>query len=300
MGKTRRTSEDVTAEIIARIEETGLMPWDRPWIGGISIPRNPVTGKDYKGLNVLRLWASNHEIPLWAGYKQWASKGAQVQKGEKGTLIIAFKIYDRVDKATGEKTGKKGFMVRVLHVWNIAQTDADPADFGWNPERVVDTFEAHAEADAILSGYIENDGPSYEEIPGGGRAFYRPGTDEIKMPAREQFKTPEAFYGVAFHEAAHSTGHETRLGRDLSGFKGDHKYSKEELVAELTAAFLQAEIGLDTDHERENAAAYVKSWLKVLKGDPKMVSEAAGQAQKAAEYIKAKAGAERVVDAPAT
>ena len=281
--------EIVTEQIIKKITESGTIPWVKPWATrGGRMPTNAVSGKAYRGINPFLLSVAPYECSQWASFKQVQDLGGNVRKGEKASLVIFWKKLDpKVDasKQEGETSSaemRSPFMLRYYNVFNLDQCDGvdrpelPPANLDINP------IEAAA---AILNGY--QSAPSMEM--GGGRAFYRPSADSITMPDLGRFVSPEAYYGTLFHEMTHSTGHSSRLhrfeGSAATAHFGDAEYSKEELVAEMGAAFLKREAGILTSDEFDQSAAYLQGWLKALKNDPKMLVNAAAQAQKAADHI---------------
>lgn len=288
----------ITDQIVAAIE-AGTGDWKMPWHtqsghDNIIRPVNAVSGKAYRGVNTLALWIAADEKGYqqheWATFKQWQDKGATVRKGEKGSLIIFWKIGDIGDgKAAESEDGEvdsaqqgksRPILARGYVVFNADQVD------GYTPQAAPETPEPSpvqqperiARADqffAALGADIRH---------GGNRAFYRPSTDHIQMPAFEAFHDPIAYYGTLGHEAAHWTSAKHRLDRDLSGRFGSEAYAAEELIAELSAAFLSADLAL-TNEPRPDHAAYVTSWLKVLKNDNRAIFTAAAKAQQAIDYL---------------
>jgi antirestriction protein ArdC len=277
--------EIITERILEKLEQ-GTIPWQRPWSAG-GCPQNLVSGKEYRGVNVWLLGSQDFSSPYWLTFKQAESLGGTVRKGEKGTPCIFWKFLarDTENTVTGETETKQIPLIRFYNVFNVQQCDGishkrleaqaeEPAPF--NP------IEA---AEAIVTSYP--DAPSISQ-DGRGSAYYRPATDSIHMPERETFNSEAHFYATLFHEMTHSTGHESRLARPGVSNPiryGSHQYSQEELVAEMGSSFLLAEAGIDSDSLTDNSAAYVASWLKALKNDPKLVVLAAAQAQKAVDHI---------------
>jgi antirestriction protein ArdC len=272
--------EKITDQIIKALEN-GTVPWRKPWNGPGGLPTSMSTGKPYRGVNIMVLaltsMVNGYDSNLWGTYNQIEKQGGQVRKGEKSTAITLWKKAERIN-AEGEKV--ESFFMTTFNVFNAEQADG----------LILPTIEkiehnSIEEAEKIASAYL-TDGPAFST--GGDRAFYSPLTDSIKVPEMGYFSTAEGYYSTLFHEITHSTGHSTRLDRDgvTEGHRfGDADYSKEELVAELGAAFLCAESGIEPDAHLENTTAYIASWLKALKNDPKMVVEAAGKAQKAADLV---------------
>ena len=233
------------------------------------------------------LASENFSSPYWVTFKQAKQLGGNVRKGERSTPCVFWKWIARKNEndETGETENKKIPLVRYYNVFNVEQCDgithkrleadhAEPVPF--NP------IEA---AEAIVSGYPE---PPTIAQDGRGSAFYRPATDSIHMPMQESFDSEAHYYATLFHELSHSSGSEKRLARPGVTNRaryGGHEYSQEELVAEMGAAFLLAEAGIDSDGLVDNSAAYVASWLKALRNDKKLVVLAAAQAQKAVDHI---------------
>jgi antirestriction protein ArdC len=246
------------------------------------------TGKHYRGINHFLLsmisQMSGYPSPYWLTFKQVGERGGKVRKGQKGSPCFFWKVYDAGGGDRNEDTatdGKKRFVARYYTVFNVAQCDGlefpqpalpDPTTSGANPI---------AEAERIVAGYH---GPSIETK--GLRPCYLPLTDTVEMPERNMFFSPEGYYATLFHECVHSTGHVSRLGRIVESPApfGSADYSREELVAELGAAFLCSEAGI-APPVLENQAAYLAGWLKVLKTDRRAIVVAAAQAEKAADLI---------------
>jgi len=265
----------VTDQIITALE-SGTAPWRKPWKGSAS-PHNATTGKAYQGINWFLL--SMVGGGSFLTYKQAQSLGGNVKKGEKGNPIIFWNVVEKT-KANGD-IGKSAFL-KGYTVFSVSQCEGltlpapevDGVTIPFVPiERAEETI---ARTNAQISH-------------GGNRAFYRPATDQIQMPDKEAFLSPNEYYSTAFHELAHWTGHTSRLARkgieDVAAF-GSATYSKEELVAEMGAAFLCAEHGIDST--LENSAAYLQGWIKALKGDSSLAISAAGAASKAANFILGK------------
>ena len=293
---TRRSTSDatpkdvyqaVTDTILASLEK-GIIPWRKPWASTSSNQRpvNAVTGKPYRGINFWLLGLTDFTDHRFVSFKQAQDLGGNVIKGQKGFLIVYYadSVLINEKDADGELTGNK-IPVRLLkysYVFNVEQCE------GLNlPE--LPTVEPKNVNDAIDDA--EQVWESYKGKPsltfGGTSCYYRPSTDSIQMVKRENFDSSESYYHTLFHEAIHSTGHESRLNRKEVVSKvnfGSCDYSKEELVAELGASYLMAEIGMSND-TLENSVAYIASWLQALKNDKTMVIRAAGKASTACEWI---------------
>jgi antirestriction protein ArdC len=284
MGQT--AAEVLTASILADLEAGNLPPWQKPWRMSADAPRNATTGKAYRGANVwlLLLTAQNkgYTDPRWLTYNQAQSLGGSVLRGEKGTPVVFWKMtVKHADNADGETVESRSAMLRFYTVFNVAQTEGCKlADLPPAPP-APDPIDA---AEAIVAGM-----PNPPRIlwNGGNRACYSPSLDLIQLPARDSFESAEAVYGTQFHEMGHSTGHEKRLGR-TGVVEGQHfgsdSYGREELVAEMTAAMLSAEAGI-APAVIPNATAYLASWIRTIKEDPRVILTAAAQAQKASDYI---------------
>ncbi len=272
--------------------QAGVVPWHQGW-KDTGAPRSMATGKPYRGSNIFLLAAltaiRGYTSPWWGTYDQITREGGQVRAGEHGTIIVKWqrrRVVER-DELTGEDEVKIFYNLFYFKVFNAGQAHGLPAK--WHPKPGDQTeFEQVPGAEQILKSYLAGEGAPDLAYDGGGRAYYVPSADIIHLPRREAFAGPDEFYGTAFHECAHSTGHETRLARpgvtDQFSHFGSDKYGKEELVAEMTAGFLAALTG--TDGHFSNSAAYVGSWLATIKGDPKLVIQAAGQAARAADMIQ--------------
>jgi antirestriction protein ArdC len=274
----------VTDQIVNAIEagtESYRMPWKTSG-GFIASPINAVSKKPYRGINVLILWATAQEkgytSGTWGTYKQWQELGAQVRKGEKSANVVFWKFFDLEEKGGAEATPEKGSkrvpMARDYWVFN-----ADQVEGYQNPEETKLTRgERIAQAEEFFRGL------EIDLRPGGNRAYYSPSMDSVHMPAFEAFKEPLFYYSVLAHETTHWTGAEKRLNRDMKSRFGTEGYAMEELVAELGAAFLCAELSLPTD-PRIDHAPYIASWLQVLKNDKRAIFTAAAKAQEALNWM---------------
>jgi antirestriction protein ArdC len=280
-GGQARIYELVTAKITAQLE-AGTVPWQQGWANG-GLPRSMATRKPYRGINAFLLAFSGYRSAWWGTYDNIASLGGQVRAKQRGTIVILWKRIRVPDQDSADPGATKIIpMLRYYKVFNADQADGLPERFypqdGDAPAEV-------ASAEVVMKDYLSREGgPGLTW--GGSRAFYLPGTDTITLPARESFKDESYLYGTVFHEMTHSTGHESRLNRpgvaEFDHF-GSARYGKEELCAEMGAAFLAAMTG--TDQHFDNSAAYLASWLRTIKGDPKLVVQAAAQAQHAVDHI---------------
>lgn len=278
----------VTDKIVAMIEKgagTYRAPWHVP--GGFAVhPVNAATHAEYRGINVLTLWAEGMQMgyatPVWASYRQWRELGAQVRKNERGTIIMFWKeLASPDDEADAGETGKRRYVARASWVFNAAQVE------GYEPER---EMERKSEFERIreIETFIEAVQATVHH--GHATACYRRDVDVIQMPEREWFEpssrssAEEGYYAVLLHELTHWTGAQHRLNRNFGKRFGDNAYAFEELVAEIGAAFMCASFGISTE-PRPDHATYVASWLTVLKHDPKAIFTAARKAQEAFEHL---------------
>lgn len=279
--------EQVTERIIAQLE-AGLIPWRKEWkaTGHSNIPTNYATSKPYRGINVLLLMCAAFDgDSRFLTYKQAQAIGAQVRKGETGTPIVFWSTFE--GKETDKEETKRVPFMRTYTVFHISQCDGIPAELPFD----LPTFEPIPAAQSLVDGYLQRE--HIELKHGGDRAFYSPALDYLQMPARESFCSPDAYYSTLFHECGHSTGHKSRLARESDHKFGSELYSKEELCAELTAAYLCAETGISNELVETNHAAYIQSWLRALKNDKTMLISAAQRAQRAADRICDRAQLER-------
>lgn len=277
----------VTDRIVALLE-AGTVPWQKDWAQhpGDGIPCNAVTNRPYSGINVLLYWISGsqgYSRPRYLTYKQALAAGGQVRKGEHGEKVYLFSPHNiKVkDKKTGKEEDKSIPIIREYTVFNVEQCDNLPENIiNGKPAPVLQQDERIALADE----FVKATGADFRE--GKGKPCYVPSKDFITVPSFKNFRNKEGFYGSVFHELGHWTGHKTRLDRDLKSRFDKQAYAMEELVAELTAAFLLAEFGLNYEH---NNAAYLASWIEVLKSDKKAIISVCGKANQAAQYLRDKA-----------
>ncbi len=266
----------VTDRVITLLEQ-GTVPWHKSWSGGDEFPRNLISGKAYRGINVWLLGCAGYASPYWLSYKQAQDKGGQVRKGEKSSLAVFWKQLKVEDKATKEE--KTVRLLRYYRVFNVEQCDGIEYQ---KPEVKTPDFNPISECERIVSEMPNAPTIEHKEA----RAWYSRKLDKVNLPARETFDGEPEYYSTLFHELAHSTGHESRLGRlqDENSAFGSSVYAKEELIAEMSAAYLCATGGI-VNRTIDNSAAYIASWLKRLKDDRKLVVQAAGAAHRASDYI---------------
>ena len=284
--QTNQIYKRVTQQIIDAIEAGAgaasyRMPWHN-WGQSASCPTNITTGRAYRGINVVLLWAAaetqGYSSGRWATYRQWTAAGAQVRKGAKATPIIFWKTLTGApscaldDGDTG--TGPGRLLARTYFVFNGDQVE------GAEPQQQCVLTETET-----LTAAAQFFGRTGVQIRhGGDRAYYAPSIDQIWLPQHAQFRDSESYYAVLAHEMVHWTGAKHRLDRPLDGRFGDAAYAFEELIAELGSAFLAAHLGLSLE-PRPDHAVYIASWLKVLKSDPKAILTAASKAQQAADFL---------------
>lgn len=288
--------QTVTDRIIADLEQ-GELTWLKPWSAGNTVGRitRPLrhNGLSYGGINVLMLWAAATEAgyssACWMTFKQAQALGASVRKGEKGSMVVyagtISREGDENDDGDGDKHRDEGEVakripfLKTYSVFNVEQIDGLPDHYHVKPEPVIDPVERIAHADQFFAA------TRADIRHGGNRACYSGSGDHVQMPCFESFRSVEAYYATLAHELTHWTKHESRLDRKFGGKKfGDEGYAREEVVAELGAAFLCADLALTPEPGAEHAA-YIQSWLKVLRQDKRAIFSAAAHAQRAVEFL---------------
>jgi antirestriction protein ArdC len=280
--------QEVTDNLV-RLMEKGTAPWRKEWKGkGIAqgMPYNPFTKRNYSGVNVLQLWlvaaAKGYVSNAWGTYKQIREAGGQVRGGEKAARVVFFRHLEVKDAEgrqadQGEDATRFVPLMRVYSVFNAEQCD------GLNLPKPKPLPEAQRIERA--EAFIRSLGAKVQH--GGDVACYRIGGDEIHLPVPQHFTAPEAYYATSLHEHTHWTGHKSRLDRATLGQRyGTEAYAFEELIAELGAAFLCAELGIQSDIE--NHASYLANWCRIMREDHRAVFRASAAAAKAAEFLKAK------------
>jgi antirestriction protein ArdC len=275
----------ITSEIIKAIE-SGAGSWRMPWHhdgSPITRPMNLQSGKRYRGINVLALWvaanAAGYADGLWGTYRQWLSVGAQVRKGERAATVVLWKEFkpgrqDNEDANEGDDNGRSKLFARAFSVFNRSQVD----NYEPPARPVLAETDRIAEADRFFATL------QIPIVSGGYDAHYRINEDRIYMPPFGSFASPADFASTLFHEAGHATGAKHRLDRDFGKGFGDHARALEEAVAELTASYVLADLAI-AHHPRPDHAAYIASWLKLLKHDPRAIFTAASKAQQAADWM---------------
>jgi antirestriction protein ArdC len=280
--RSKRAQRDVYREVTERILEAleaGTVPWRRPW-RDFGMQRNLSSGRPYRGVNQLltQLTQQNrgYGSPFWLTYRGAQRAGGNVRRGERGSLVVLWKRLVIEDEQNGER--RAVWWVRPYTVFNLDQVEAvEPPPI---EDELLD-FEPIERCEAVLSAMP--DPPSVEHRPGG--AFYMPASDTVTLPPLESFHDEEGYYATRFHETVHSTGHASRLDRELAPRPHEEAYSREELIAELGSAMLCGIAGI-APVRIEQSAAYIASWLRALRDDKRMVVWASQQAQRALDYIR--------------
>lgn len=269
--------ERITDAIVADLEQ-GVVPWIKPWTGSADpVPHNAATQRAYRGINHLllgmRCYTDGYRTNGWLTFRQAQERGGTVRRGEKGATVVLFKPLDQ-DEAPVSSVRKPRTIIRAFTVFNIDQTegldDLEPtadASIPWDPHESAERVIDQSGADIRHQGF---------------QAFYAPSRDCVYLPQRSSFPTADGYYATALHELSHWTGHKSRLDREFSGRFGSEAYAVEELIAELSAAFLSAHCRIPGQLQH---SSYIASWLKVLKSDKRAIFTAAAQAQKAADYL---------------
>lgn len=276
---SKKVLEIVTNQIIEKLEK-GVVPWQKPWNSNspaIGSNKNGVYSAPYRGINAFTTYAAGFDSPNWYTYKQIKKENRRILKGEeKNTVKILKWIWP--DESKLEEERKRPYAV-YYRVYNEAQLD------GYEPPPVkTREFSPIEEAEKMLKNF--RDLPNFKSVD--QRAYYSRTDDVINMPRKDYFHSDEEYYSTLFHEITHATGHEGRLGRKsllaINNF-GDHSYSKEELVAEMGSAMLCSLAGI-SQKVVDNQTAYINSWLKQIRKDPKILMEAAAQAQKTIDFLQ--------------
>ena len=259
----------VIEKMINKIENKEIKQWFKPWNG--TIPANFSTKKTYRGFNVAMLWFIAEEMEYttnsWLTFKQIKALKGTVKKGEKSTPIFFYKPLKIEDKETGEE--KTIPMLKMYYVFNLDQTEG--IDYKTVSENVQRTD---------IEAFVANTGATIKQAQ---EAFYSPSMDFVGMPSLQAFISENHYYSTLLHELSHWTGHSTRLDRGLTGRFGDDNYAFEELIAESSAALLGASLGID--HNEMRHEAYLESWLKVLKAEPKILWKVFSQSQKVFDHL---------------
>lgn len=301
IDKLSKGRQELVNIVLDKLEQ-GVNPWIKPWNArkGVGLyntaPRNAVSGKVYTGINNLNLTLISemrgYEDPRWATFNQIQNKGWHLQAGSRGVPIEFVKYYDKLTKKDADleelkkmdkeeriKYWKENikFILQYFTVFNASMIDGIDKLTQEKPEESV----IYNRAEKIIRN---SEAPIYHN--GGDQAYYSPMSDTIHLPQKKAFDNEESYYGVAFHEISHSTGHPSRLNREMKGMFGSDAYAKEELVAEISSMFLSQDTGVSLDDRHiENHSAYISSWKKHISSDPNYLFEAIGLASKAADFV---------------
>ena len=279
----------ITSQIIAAIE-AGAGSWRTPWHhdgASTSRPTNVSSSRPYRGINRLALWAAafgrGYHSGVWGTYRAWAAIGAQVRRSEKATTVVLWKEIrssrnDADDDGDHDEDRGRRLFARAFSVFNAAQVEGYTEQPSATP--ILDESARFPHADAFIGNF------GVPTVFGSDGAFYRPSTDTVHMPEFAAFRDAPAFYGCWCHEMGHATGAPHRLNRDLVGRFGSARYAADEAVAELTASYILADLRI-TNRPRPEHAAYIASWLEVLKSDRRAIFTAAAKAQAAADWMHA-------------
>lgn len=270
--------QTITDRIIEQLKG-GHIPWNKPWRGVNTGAYNRISKQPYSLLNQMLLKYDGE----YASFKQWKELCGHIKKGEKSEIVVYWNIIDKkVTNKDGEEEVKHIPILKYYNVFHISQVEGvEPLE---KPLQEVTPIE---QAEKIILEYVSREGIKYTETIS-NKAYYSPLADAVVVPSKNQYKNANEFYSTAYHELVHSTGHYSRLARisttDIAAF-GSHEYSKEELVAEIGSATLMNRMQLETVNTFRNTAAYIQSWLKVLKNDNRFIVSAASKAEKAVNYI---------------
>ncbi len=266
----------VTQQIEATLSK-GVVPWRKPWKGRAYLPCNAISKRPYSGVNLLLLSLAPFANHRWITARQANELGGHIRKGERGSLVVFWKILEK--EATDAESKRSIPLLRYFHVFNIEQVEG----IAFEDAPAAPTINRIEEAEQAVRNM-----PDPPRLIGHqASAFYRPSDDTVAMPRIERFDSADHYYATLMHELGHSTGHPSRLNRPgvaSTAMFGSEDYSREELVAELASAFVCAEIGLDNSLI-DNAASYVNGWLNALNRDPKAIVLASSQARHAADFI---------------
>lgn len=279
----------VTDRIVEQMKQ-GIIPWQKPWVGGGAMAISYTSRKPYSLLNQFLLGKPGE----WLTWNQIQERKGSVKKGAKSRFVVFYQMVDAKDEngnlILDDKGNAKTYPIlkwyRVFHLDDVEGIESKIETVEANPN-----LKPIEEAEKVINGYVEREkaiGFSFINNRESGRAYYSPSEDQVVVPMLTQYAIPEEYYSTTFHELTHSTMHEKRCNRQsenkVAAF-GNEDYSREELVAEIGAAMLCNVIGIEAEKAFKNSVAYIQSWLKALKDDPKMIVWASGRAEKAAKYI---------------
>lgn len=291
--------QDITDQMIAMIE-AGTRPWSKSW-NGAAAPNIALrsTGVPYRGINILSLWVASmtkgYASRHWLTFKQALALGGCVRKGEKGsTVVYANKIVvgdskggEGANEQSGDGQRQVAFLKRYT-VFNAEQIDGIEAQYP-TPAAII-TATNPDDRDAELDTLFGRVPVTVRHQ--GAQPYYQPSGDHVVMPHFADFHTSDDYYSTLAHELCHASGHQDRLARPTLLSTKREDYAREELVAELGAAFVSGAIGIKL-HDREDHAAYLSSWLQALRNDKRCIFTAARQAQDAADWLLSHMGAEQ-------
>lgn len=283
MQKSKDVYEDITQKIISQLEQ-GVLPWWQPWNSADAAPGLPLRWNDepYSGINIITLWSEaadkNYVSRYWMTFKQATGMKASVRKGEKAMYVVYTGKKDVVVEKEDETQTKQVSFLKSYPVFNACQIEGLPPAYYAVKEKIGNDNQRIAEIEAFFAA-------TKADIRTGTKACYKSASDHIEMPPLESFIDTPVYYSILAHELTHWTKHPSRLNRDFGKTKwGNEAYAKEELVAEIGSCFLAADLGLEPETRNEHAA-YISSWLEVLKNDKRFIVMAASHAQKAVDYI---------------
>jgi len=272
--------QTITDRFVEQLKK-GTVPWQKPWFG----VQNMVSRKQYRGINALLLGSTDYKSQFWVSFKQALDLGGHIKKGEKSTPVIYYKLFEKRDEAGNVMIRRDGREARIpfirwANVFNLDQTE------GITPPAIT-TGQSAGQPREKATEIVANAKlcPIHHA---GFAALYSPKDDVIRMPSPSSFRSLEDYHLTLFHEMTHATGHSSRLDREgitQPAKFGSERYSKEELIAELGAAFLSNEAGILTNLQFENSSAYLSSWIQKFQNDPRMIVSAASQAQRGADFV---------------
>ncbi len=291
-AESRRDPYQAVTDMILEQLEIGVVPWRCPWNREVGCPSNFTSGKPYRGINVMLLGWRHFSSPWWLTYRQAQERGGYVRKGESGTMVVKYGTFrpkdsepanDEAGKSSETSLKSKSRFLRTFTVFNAMQIEGIAFPAVPSPSL---TEERHAQAEGIIKAMPNPPQILERDIT---RAYYSKSLDEVQTPRFAQFESADSYYATVFHELTHATGHESRLNRDTLTKHdefGGPIYSREELVAEMGSAFLCMEANIARDRH-EQSAAYLQSWLTVLKvkENRKWIVQAASQAARATDFI---------------
>lgn len=298
-AEKRNVYDDITARIITALDE-GVIPWARPWDAArYGEHRNAVSNRPYRGLNILLLnlvaMLKGFADPRWLTFRNAEKFGGSIRKGEKGVQVIFWKFLplraegDTPDVDPEPDEDRKQAVIPLARAYTV-----------FNVEQCKGLYLPALEAGEVVDEENNELAERILTLPelnhGGGRACYTPSTDRITMPPRDTFENLNFYYGTAYHEIIHWTGHPARLARGFGNRFGDNAYAFEELVAEIGAAFLGSHTAIPFEEMRH--PEYINAWLQIMKGDNKAIFTAAAKAQLAADFVLDRAGITDHLDAP--